>query len=81
MPQYRFNVKGEGHTFPDHEGHWLSDVVAARQYAIEAIRDRARQSLYGVRDWGEWTIEVLDEAGDPVASVPIVEPVESATAH
>ena len=81
MPQYRFNVKGEGHTFPDHEGHWLSDVVAARQYAIEAIRDRARQSLYGVRDWGEWTIEVLDEAGDPVASVPIVEPVEAAAPH
>ena len=81
MPHYRFNVKGEGHTFPDHEGRWLSDVAAAHQHAVENVRDRVRQSLYGVHDWEEWTIEVLDEAGDPVASVPIVKPVGSGTTH
>ena len=81
MPQYRFNVKGEGHTFPDPEGLWLSDVVAARQYAVGAVRDRVRRSLYGVRNWGEWTIEVLDETGDPVASIPILEPVGLGTMH
>ncbi len=81
MPRYRFNVKGEGHTFPDSEGVWLADAVAAHRYAMQDVRDFARQSVYGVRDWGEWTIEVIDEAGNPVASVPIQEPTGLGTSH
>ena len=79
MPRYFFNLRygrGPDKLAIDQEGNELTDVAAARDYALTAARDLiAHTRSYSVRDWFTCTFEVVDEAGQPMLTVPFSDTV------
>lgn len=79
MGRYFFNLRygaGPDKLAVDQEGNELTDVAAARAYALEAAADLiGRTRSHGVRDWFTCTFEIVDEAGEPVLIVPFSETV------
>jgi uncharacterized protein DUF6894 len=68
MPRYRFDLtNGNRFCADDQEGVRLRDLDAARQYAIEDIRDLMRQKPEG--DWTGWRVEITDLRGQKLLEV------------
>lgn len=82
MPRYFFNLRyGRDKLATDPEGDELSDVEAARARALEAARDLiTRTTSYSVRDWFTCAFEIVDEAGQPVLTLPFSDSVPEADA-
>jgi hypothetical protein len=72
MPRYFFHLKSDGQTVEDDEGVELQDLSAARAEALAVVRDllTPSQSDHPAR-WLGSTIEVADEAGQPLLQLPI----------
>ena len=74
MSRYYFNVRygsGGDKLAVDPEGDELANDEAARQYALQSIRDLiAGPPSIAVRDWFVCSFEVEDENGRRVLTVP-----------
>ena len=71
MPRYFFNViNGTGHQ--DRDGIELPDLASARIEALKDIEDISRQNfmLIDLETRATWYIEICDEAGTVLATVP-----------
>lgn len=79
MARYFFNLRygaGPDKLAVDQEGNELTDTAAAWAYALEAAADLiGRTHSHGVRDWFACAFEIVDEAGEPVLTVPFSDTV------
>ena len=55
---------------PDQDGEELPNEEAARQEALESIRDILSEGAYEGWDRTDWTMAVSDEGGRAVATIP-----------
>ena len=71
MPLFYFHLR-EGHArHDDQEGVTLPDAEAAFYQAFRSARDRFGEQLRDPRILGERQVEVEDEAGVPVWTIPL----------
>ena len=70
MPRYFFHVR-DGRDFPDNEGAELPDLSAVRAEAIASSGEMLRDSKGAADFWSgdDWTMNVTDEAGQPVLTL------------
>ncbi len=71
MPRYYFHFRDGTRSVVDHAGREFPNDAAARQEALLTARDAVTGIRLGLRHYGGWTLEVLDEAGRLVHSVSI----------
>jgi len=69
MPLYFFNSRSPKAYHPDLGGVELEDIVAVRFLALKTIRELASDPFKPV-DYVYWTLEVADESGQTVLTVP-----------
>ena len=70
MPRYYFHLTDGKHARFDLDGMDLQDDDAATTEANLEVSDM-RNDPDGQRDWAEWLIQVSDETGRTVISLPI----------
>ena len=70
MPRYYFNFTNGERFMEDAEGIDLPDEVAVREEALGVARDLSRESVDDVNAWFAWRIEVTDENGRLVMTIP-----------
>lgn len=79
MPRYFFNLRygpGPDKLAVDPEGDDLASVEEAHQHALQSIRSLiAGPPSHAVRDWFVCSLEITDEAGRPIMTVPFTEVV------
>ena len=70
MPRFFFHVR-DGKDLPDTEGSELPDLNAVRTEALKASGEMLRDSKGGAEFWSgdDWTMNVTDEAGQPVLTL------------
>ena len=70
MPRYFFHVR-DGKGLPDTEGSELPDLNAVRTEALKASGEMLRDSKGRAEFWSgdDWTMNVTDEAGQPVLTL------------
>jgi hypothetical protein len=71
MPRYYFDFRDGARAVIDQAGRELAGDAAARQEALLTARDAIAGVRLGLRHYGGWELEVRDEAGRAVYSVPI----------
>ena len=71
MPRYFFHVIDEGKVYPDTEGVDLAGPEAARDYAQRDAKDLVEQHVVSPARVAQWRIDVVDEAGERIATVPL----------
>lgn len=72
MPRYFFHLRyGPDKLAQDPEGEILPDPEAARAQALAVARDLiAHTRSDSVPDWFACAFEIVDEAGEPVLTLP-----------
>jgi hypothetical protein len=72
MPRYFFHVRNHVHT-KDTVGTEVADLSAARREALSDIAD-IRRTQFSMLDghWAGWSIEVCDEDGELLLTVPFI---------
>lgn len=79
MPRYYFNIRhrpGLAGLAVDPEGEEWPDVNAACERALSQARAMiARDRHTFIRDWMVCSFEIMDEAGQPVRTVPFSDTV------
>lgn len=80
MPRYFFNIRhrpGPGGLAVDPEGEECADLNAARENVLAQARVMiARERHTFIRDWMDCSFEIMDEAGQPVLTVPFSDTVD-----
>lgn len=71
MPRYYFNFRDGTRSVTDHLGREFPNDSAARQEALLTARDAVTGMRLGLRHYGGWVLEVRNEAGSLVHSIPI----------
>ncbi len=77
MPRYFFSFTDGERRVPDHEGEVLPDEAAAKEHAIEDARYLLRHSITGMTVDGGWRVEVADEHGRVLFTVPFAEAADA----
>ena len=72
MPHYYFDCTDGQRFVLDDEGIDLSDSDAACALARALAKGLMEASRPSIRDWSGWAVDVTDEAGEPVMSVPFL---------
>ena len=79
MPRFFFHIRNSNGLTPDEEGRQLPDAAAAREEALRGIRSIvADEALHGRLDLSG-TLDVADEAGEALFSVPFADAFELRT--
>lgn len=73
MPRYYFHLNSPGSLLRDEEGMVLPDPEAAWFQAVRSAREMIRAELHLGTSWEGQAIEIADDAGAPVAQVPLTE--------
>ena len=71
MPLYFFHFTNGAHAIPDLAGVELDSLAVAREYAIEDARFVIEEHM--VQGWRRWRVDVTDEAGAILLSLPFAE--------
>jgi hypothetical protein len=70
LARYHFDyTDGEWYEFDAH-GAELPSIAAAHQRARALAQDFVATHTHGAPDWYGWSVEVMDDAGRPVLSMP-----------
>ena len=72
MPRYYFDCLGDHELVADDHGADLPSLTAAREHALRIARS-VMAAGSRTDDWSRWTVDVADEAGEPVLVVPFPE--------
>jgi hypothetical protein len=78
MPTFNFNIRFRDRLFPDAEGEEAANEEEARQRALETAHDLMKTSSSVILDWLACTVEVTDESGQTVLTVPFEEALDGA---
>jgi hypothetical protein len=72
MSRYFFNLAGEPQV-DDPEGKELPDVETARRHAVAVAHALMRRTKIFREDQGKWAVQVTDDEGQEVLTVPFRE--------
>ena len=70
VPRFHFVLSGGSGSLEDPEGTELPDLAAARQEAAKDVAHLRQPRIGGRRSWAGWVVQVRDEAGAVLATVP-----------
>ena len=70
MPHYFLSVRYRGRLFRDEEGEDIPSAIETKVRALETARDLIRTPFLAIPDWLDCTLEVTDETGAMVLSLP-----------
>jgi hypothetical protein len=76
MPRYFFYARGPNRLVPDNASIILDSSKAAYDAAAQTILDMVNDSS-AVRDLTEWVIEIRDETGQTLLTVPFSEAIQT----
>jgi hypothetical protein len=77
MPRYYLSVRYRDHLFQDEEGEDIPSAIEMKVRALETARDLIRTPSLAIPDWLDCTLEVTDETGTAVLSLPFPEALEA----
>ena len=77
MPRYYLSVRYRDHLFQDEEGEDIPSAIEMKVRALETARDLIRTPFLAIPDWLDCTLEVTDETGTMVLSVPFPDALEA----
>ena len=69
MPRYYVHVRGPRRYVTDHAGFELEDIQAAREIALQTVRDIDGDRQGSGYEAG-WAVEIADEDGRVLLTVP-----------
>ena len=72
MTRYYFHARGPNRYVADGTGFEVQSLQAAHDIAIQTIRDIADDPVQ-LRAHADWAMEVADEAGQTVLTIPFLE--------
>ena len=75
MPRYFFSLSDGTNVLVDFEGRELADALAARERAAEAASRLLDEGAGSLSPERSWDIEITDEDGSLVASLPFRPPI------
>ena len=71
MPRFYLNLAVGESVMPDPEGLELPSAAAARELARKTAQDLWNDPPTDVRDWWLWSVQVADEEGGLVFTLPL----------
>jgi len=77
MPRYHLSVRHNGRLYRDEEGEEAPTDLEIAIRARETARDLIRTPSYAIPDWLDCTLEVTDESGTMVLSLPFPEALDA----
>ena len=77
MPRYYLSVRYRDRLFRDAEGEDIPSGIEIKVRALETARDLIGTPSLTISDWLDCTLEVTDESGAMVLSVPFPEALEA----
>jgi hypothetical protein len=77
MPRYYLSVRYRDRLFRDEEGEDIPSGIEMRVRALETARDLIRTRFFAIPDWLDCTLEVTDETGTAVLSLPFPEALDA----
>jgi hypothetical protein len=77
MARRHLSVRYRDRLFRDEEGEDIPSGIEMKVRALETARDLIRTPFLAIPDWLDCTLEVTDETGTMVLSVPFPEAVEA----
>ena len=77
MPRYYLSVRYRGRLFQDEEGEDIPSAIEMKVRALETARDLIRTPFLTIPDWLDCTLEVTDESGTAVLSVPFPDALDA----
>ena len=75
MPRFYFNIRQGGRSFRDPEGHELANLAEALEQAKRVALELVLQDMLE-KPIGECLVEILDEKGVVVLSLPMGEALQ-----
>ena len=77
MPRYYLSVRYGDRVFRDEEGEDIPSGIEMKVRALETARDLITTPSLTIPDWLDCTLEVTDESGIIVLSVPFPDAVDA----
>jgi hypothetical protein len=77
MPRYYLSVRYRDHLFQDEEGEDIPSAIEMKVRALETARDLIRTPSLAIPDWLDCTLEVTDETGTMVLSIPFPDALDA----
>ena len=77
MPRYYLSVRYRDRLFRDEEGEDMPSGIEVKVRALETARDLIGTRFFAIPDWLDCTLEVTDESGTAVLSLPFPEAVDA----
>jgi hypothetical protein len=77
MPRYYLSVRYRDRLFRDEEGEDMPSGIEMKVRALETARDLIGTPFLAIPDWLDCTLEVTDETGTMVLSLPFPEAVDA----
>ena len=77
MPRYHLSIRYRDRLFPDHEGEEFPSEVEMKQQALESAQGLLRTRSLVIPDWLDCTLEVTDETGTTVLSIPFPDALDA----
>ena len=77
MPRFYLSVRYRDRLFRDEEGEDIPSAIEMKVRALEAARDLIRTPFLAIPDWFDCTLEVTDEIGATVLSLPLPDAVNA----
>ena len=77
MPRYYLSVRYRDHLFQDEEGEDIPSAIEVKVRALETARDLIRTPFLAIPDWLDCTLEVTDETGTMVLSIPFPDALDA----
>jgi len=76
VPRYYLSVRYNGRLYRDEEGEEAPSDLEIAIRARETARDLVKTPSYAIPDWLDCTLEVTDDAGRVVLSLPFAEALD-----
>ena len=77
MAHYYLSVRHRDRLFRDDEGEEIPSAIEVKVRALETARDLMRTPFLAIPDWLDCTLEIMDETGTTVLSVPFSDALEA----
>jgi hypothetical protein len=80
MPRYVFHfVRGEARIIPDPDGIVISDSDMASLRGAKIVSEMREASPELFEEWGDWSVEIVDELGTVVQTFTLQDSAETPT--
>ena len=73
--RYHFNLTDGREVIRDEDGIELSDIRIALVHAFETIEELRKEDPATLDDWTGWRLEIMDDGGRTVHSIPLDNPI------